>query len=30
MGRSRRYGKDGLLEYLCMYMIDMVNSGSLV
>jgi hypothetical protein len=28
LGRSRRYGKDGLSEYLYMYMPAVVNSGS--
>jgi hypothetical protein len=30
LGRSRRSGKDGLLEYLCMYMPVVVSSGSSV
>jgi hypothetical protein len=30
MGRFRRSGKDGLSEYLCMYMPDVVSSGSSV
>jgi hypothetical protein len=28
LGRSRRSGKDGLSEYLCMYMLVVVSSGS--
>jgi hypothetical protein len=30
LGRSRRSGKDGLIEYLCMYMLAVVSSGSSV
>jgi hypothetical protein len=30
MGRSRSSGKDGLSEYLCMYMPIVVSSGSSV
>jgi hypothetical protein len=30
LDRSRRSGKDGMSEYLCMYMIAVVNSDSSV
>ena len=30
LDKSRRYGKDGMLKYLCMHMLAVVSSGSSV